>query len=998
MRDARARTFLFSSLSSSWSNSFFPALLIGSFLAFPVLAQPPTPPAPTPDPVFANVFYGAVNPAFNFKTPVLVFVPGLGGVACDWFSTGSTGSAPCVNNGVTSPANDMYAYAYQAGYRTAFISPNTDNSPANGSIGADAANIAAVIPRIAAFYNTQKIYFVGHSKGGLDLQQAILNPAIYPLVKGVFNLSTPNQGDALADWAFAHPGATQSLETQLLNLYGLNLNFLSAGVFSLETANMAAFRAAVDPKFKASLAKPFYTWGGTGFYDSAVTLVMGGLLTTLIPVTDLNTENDGLVTVAESQLSPEFSNDLGFVVKDHFKMNQGNVSFPKIDGRIQGIESTTDEFQKIAVNGFARFGGNPYSTMIWSAKWFNNKLYVGTGSSETCLTYLTSDVRTGTKSYPSAQKADLCPDPVTLAQNLAAEIWEWTPTTNTWRLAYRSPQNVPVTVNNVQVNTALDIGYRGMTLFQEADGTVALYVGTSTSGSAFQPAPFQPNGYPPPRILRTTDGVNWTQVPEDPGTFLANLANYFLNPTTLVRSFRSLTPYKGMLFATVGDYNGAGIVIASATPAAGDNTWKQVSPSWSAFPTWDLKVFNNLLYATTGFTKVQNPNGTGYGVYYTAATGTAPYQWTPVVINGGNQTNSTYLSPNGLALFVFRNELYLGTDRPTELIRIRPDNTWDLIVGASRTYTDPVSGQPVTKAPLSGMGNGFDNGFTEHFWRLASITGPSADQNSSGQNLFLGTFDWSVSGQEFGFAGSIDAQYTYQYGTDVYRSEDGVHFSPVTQNGFGDPNAAGTRTLEATPYGLVLGTARQKYGADVFIRTRASSNPLAAPRRLRAESIQTAGLTANLSWDPSPNAVMFNVYRATVPANGITLGTSSIPGSYPLEYQLIAQTTGSTFSETAPSTVHSLYYVRAVDANGNLSDVSNIVGAPSYSAPIPDTLCDIDGDGFVDMNDIALINESIGTPVFGVNDPRDANHDGAIDATDASFCTAKCNNTGCALQ
>jgi Alpha/beta hydrolase of unknown function (DUF915) len=186
--------------------ALIPLVLAGTFsLAQPVAAQttPATPPAPTPDAVYANVFYGAINPATaNFDTPVLIFVPGLGGVACDWYSTGSTGVSPCAPSNGVAPANDMYAYAYQAGYRTAFVSPNTTNTPAGGSISADAAVLASVIPRIATYYNTKQIYFVGHSKGGLDLQEAILNANIYPLLKGIFNLSTPNQGTALANWAF----------------------------------------------------------------------------------------------------------------------------------------------------------------------------------------------------------------------------------------------------------------------------------------------------------------------------------------------------------------------------------------------------------------------------------------------------------------------------------------------------------------------------------------------------------------------------------------------------------------------------------------------------------------------------------------------------------------------------------------------------------------------------------------------------------------------------
>ena len=99
-----------------------------------------------------------------------------------------------------------------------------------------------------------------------------------------------------------------------------------------------------------------------------------------------------------------------------------------------------------------------------------------------------------------------------------------------------------------------------------------------------------------------------------------------------------------------------------------------------------------------------------------------------------------------------------------------------------------------------------------------------------------------------------------------------------------------------------------------------------------------------------------------------------------------------------PTALPSLYYVRAVDANGNLSDPSNIAAGPSKSAPIAPLACDINGDGYVDSNDIALITESIGTPVFGATDPRDANGDGQINAQDVTVCTVQCTQSGCALQ
>ena len=980
------------------------ALAWGMLFPRPVLAQttPPTPPAPTPDPLYANVFYGAVNPSFaSFKTPVLVFVPGLGGLACDWYSTGSAGNAPCA-----SPANDMYAYAYQWGYRTAFVNPNSDNSPSTSSMQVNGLALSSIIPRVASHYNATKMYFIGHSKGGLDIQQALLDGGVMPFVKGIFTVATPNQGTALATWAFANQSIAQQFGQQF------NFNLLTPAVADMEVSNMTAFRNAADPIFSKLLNKPFFYFAGDGYPNSTLTADLGTLLHKLVPGTDQNSQNDGLVTVGEAQLSPEYSNQLGVTGADHFQMNLGDKSFFKIRGRIEALETQTDEFKRLAVNGLARFGGSAHNTWIWSAKWFKGKLYVGTGREELCLSLLASDVRTGTTSYPTAVTGDQCPDQTTLAQSLAAEIWEYTPGTNTWRLAFQSPTNIPVTVNGQAMLTALDVGYRVMDVYTESNGAQVLYVGTVTSGGAFEPSPFQPNGWPAPRILRTTDGQTWTALPQDPGTFLGEIGNYFLNPTTKVRSFRSITQLNGRMFVTAASYEGSGIIISSANPLAGDNSFQQVSPSWQTLPTWDITAFNGFLYATTGLLFQENPSATGYGVYKTAATGTPPYQFLPIVVEGGNQSTPGLLSANGLQLYTFRNELYMGSTEPSELLKIRADDTWDLVVGEPRVTPSGL------KAPISGIGAGFGNWMNGHFWRMTSSSGiPDPDQNTSGQTLYLGTWDWGVAIQQYQTLQSLDNFFTHQYGTDVYKSEDGTHWSMVTQAGFGDPNNSGTRTLEATPMGVVLGTARQRFGAEIFVRTSASSNPLAAPRRLRAQSATTAGQTVNLAWDPSPGATKFNVYRAYVnpttksaaglatvairaPEGATTTAASTTPNpaSFPYPYNLIAQTAGTTYTEPAPSTLPSLYYVRAVDAIGNLSDPSNIVAAPSKAAPVPVLACDITGDGYVDSNDIALITEAIGTPVYGPNDPRDADLDGQISTLDVQMCTANCTQSGCLLQ
>ena len=58
-------------------------------------------------------------------------------------------------------------------------------------------------------------------------------------------------------------------------------------------------------------------------------------------------------------------------------------------------------------------------------------------------------------------------------------------------------------------------------------------------------------------------------------------------------------------------------------------------------------------------------------------------------------------------------------------------------------------------------------------------------------------------------------------------------------------------------------------------------------------------------------------------------------------------------------------------------------------------VCDVDGNGKVDLADIALIRAGIGqTPV--TNDPRDANGDGLITINDARTCATRCTNARCA--
>jgi hypothetical protein len=743
------------------------------------------------------------------------------------------------------------------------------------------------------------------------------------------------------------------------------LNLLTPGVSSMQTSTMALFRALADPILKTA-GIPIYTIAGSTFRNDPLTLPTGLILRSL--VRDKN--NDGFVAVPRTRLSPDFAVDLGTVATDHYHTNNGTVVFPKIWARISGIETTLAGFERIAVNGFSQLGGSSSNAWAWTMKWFKGKLYVGTGRQVLCTTLLSNDIQTGTNVYPLAQLDDLCPTIADYPDRLAAEIWSYAPDTKEWRRVFQSPLTIPYGVdgNGATKFTARDAGFRGMAVFTEADGTEVLYVGGVTSGAVFgNLPPFSTQGFFPPRLLRTVDGETWTPVPQRLGTFLGNLGQVVPGRRNLV-SFRSLTSYKGKLFATVGDYRGVGQIIASANPSAGDDAWYLAAPSIEQFPVWNLHVFNNYLYVTTGDGLI---NTEGYGVYKTDAEGPPPYTYLPIVVNGAYQTNPTFRSTQGMTFMEFNGQLYQGTNRPTELIRINPDDTWDLVVGEPRMT--PLG----MKEPISGLGIGFGSWFNGHFWRMAVHDG----------QLYLGTWDWSIGLKGLG---QLDSLFGFQYGFDVYRTPDGVHWTAVTKTGFGDPYNYGGRTFEDTPFGLFIGTARQRGGLQVF--HKALDRPpsiLAAPTNVESESETVAGRMAILHWEPAPGAVRYRVYRSKVapltdllpPTLTVTLPGSDtpitlqdirdgkldhlcpgalgettmceavraikttddavapagpgpvLPVAFPQPWVLVGVTDNPTYTEPAPTALESLYHIRAEDAAGNLSEPSNFVGAPSKAAP-----------------------------------------------------------------
>jgi hypothetical protein len=565
-------------------------------------------------------------------------------------------------------------------------------------------------------------------------------------------------------------------------------------------------------------------------------------------------------------------------------------------------------FREIAPAGF----GDRANTWAWSMAWWRGKLYVGTNRVWHCAE------RAGMHSafpllvrYPprdrdapcSARPADL---------PLQAEIWRWTPKDGSWERVFRSPRDVPAPDRSGKL-LPREVGIRDLAAFVEPDGTEALYASGVNARFIFRPVPA-------PRLLRSTDGAHFAPVPHDPGTFLGSLDRC---------AFRSIVRFKGRMFVTVGTIQGDGILIESADPAAGNDSFRQVSPA--GMGVFEIMPFNGQLYVGVRDARA------GYAVLRTDAEGEPPYTFTPVVVQGAYLPEP---SRGVISLQVFNGQLYVGTDRPaTEIIRINPDDSWELVVGAPRETPTGL------RRPLSGLGAGFNSWLNGHIWRMREYEG----------RLYVGTMKMATHLRD---VEGIEPVLAPNYGFDLFQSDDGWHFAPVTTTGFGNKFACGLRSFAATPHGLAAGVANNWYGLQVWLgEQRGDLGPApAAPERLELEQAAAGPL---LSWEAAEGAARYEVCRALIADQRRAVEAHPflarllrvvrkvvrplMPNIYlpplpeqmwvPGAYEPIATVEDTHFFDTAAgSGERYAYLVRAVGHGGERSAASNIVTFPSLAA------------------------------------------------------------------
>lgn len=454
----------------------------------------------------------------------------------------------------------------------------------------------------------------------------------------------------------------------------------------------------------------------------------------------------------------------------------------------------------MAERGFgAGFNSYPYSYA-----WFNDHLYIGTNRNA-----LQVILMRWAHGAPFACKPVPVPDD-RLTLDLRGQIWRYHPPTRRWERVFRSPM-----VEGYEGGLApMTVGFRSMVVFQgKSDAREALYA-----------LPVVGRFAPSCAILRSTDGVNFEKVP--PPCVEGEDADF--------GSFRAVAAFKGRLWCspahtkaspkTAGtDPNVSSQVDVRCTDDPVSGRWHISCPRAFGDPTnqsiIDMQVCGDYLYAgTINFRE-------GFQLWRTDGEGPAPHRWEKVLGRGADRGQ---LNQAVLAMAEFNGDLYVGSciqngghDRANnigpaapEVLRVRPDGTWDLVCGYPR-FTDQG-----LKIPTSGMGPAFDNPLAGYVWRMCAHDGA----------LYVGTFDlsslvpylkreeWPDHVQRLLDDKTLERVIRNRGGAELWRTTDGDNWVPVTRNGFDNVYNLGVRTLLSTPAGLFVGFANP-FGPQVAVKS-----------------------------------------------------------------------------------------------------------------------------------------------------------------------------------
>lgn len=484
-------------------------------------------------------------------------------------------------------------------------------------------------------------------------------------------------------------------------------------------------------------------------------------------------------------------------------------------------------FIKIADEGL----GDGLNAYAHSMAWFKNRLYVGTTRANLCMV------------KAAAQTVDLsfwpvnCPDDI-YELDRRAEIWRFEPDAREWELVHRAPW----VEQDGAAKVPRDIGYRCMTVFDSPTcGGPALFVNAWSPSRAYQA----------PSILSSVDGNRFDPLPRvgassDLNTYRilhAHDGRLYTSPTGRSAGQRD---GKFLSEANVSDY---AVLFESSDPHAKE--WTAASGIGFDDPSnvtiFEMASFAGHLYAgTLNYER-------GMQIWKARTDQGFPYRWKRVVTDGAGRG---CLNESAVSMCAFAGALYVGTgiqhggyDRANhvgpaaaEVIRIHPDDSWDLVIGQSRVTRDGY------KRCISGIGPGFDNFFNGYMWRMEVHDGwlYVATYNSCAFLPYLRDDHWPQSLREKISHMGREKVVADFGGFHLWRTRDGIEWHAVTRNGFGNHYNYGGRTLVSTPGGLFVGTANP-FGPEIAIETTSGWRYVPNPRggmEIWLGSVDVVGATA----------------------------------------------------------------------------------------------------------------------------------------------------------
>ncbi|MFC1889682.1 hypothetical protein ACFL4G_07995 [Thermodesulfobacteriota bacterium] len=447
-----------------------------------------------------------------------------------------------------------------------------------------------------------------------------------------------------------------------------------------------------------------------------------------------------------------------------------------------------DDFVKIAEAGI----DDPMNNYAWSMTELDGDIYVGTARN---FLYMVLQALKELGILPEGYEYSHITHSegemwsLEQAEDNCGEIWRYRG--GLWERVYRS---VPVDVSDLPgvpegAMAAKEPGFRYMITYTDKWGERAVY---AASGTSIVPGRL---------LLKSANGTDWDEL-DTPSEIFGS-------------DSRSMAVHNEKLYIGPAGFGPSATVWATDDPAGarGADNWQMVGDFTDEGPGTNVAVvsmisFNGYLYAGT-----QNDEA-GFQVWRSDARSPEAPQfgaWTKIIDHGAGDMAST----RALTMTIFKENLYVGTSmfplypespwillpKGFELLRIGTDDTWELLIG-DRIARKRPEGCSIIREPMSEYRGGFGNVFNIYCWAMQAFDGV----------LYLGTFDMnSVLYYLLSGADPDDSM----IGTDLWKTEDGIHWEPITLNGFDNPGNYGVRAMLATD-SLFLGTANPFGGLDVL--------------------------------------------------------------------------------------------------------------------------------------------------------------------------------------